>query len=356
MKNTKTLLLCLALFGFVWPLRAGDLRLHIVMGEETLGYAYVSLNGKVVGVADAQGTLTLSASQLTLQDTISVSYVGTLPASVVYTEALQASSEYTFQMQPDQILDMAEVTAKFNAWRFFRKSVRKHLIPDWWCEESGIAELSFTHNGRTTYALHTPFYYGIIPTRDGKSEAHTRTQVTETLPADPQLQTMIYTAIFHSLWRITEALYFEDMAEMNTGVILQYRGEQEGKRHFVLARHVEGVSNYQLLLIVDKQSREVESATLELLYPSFDSRLSCKAQFQVQQLSFKQGESRAAIYPSHIHGEMRFSITESTCNFDLSAIQLREYSQSEKQRIEAERDSHTATQPLFRREALLSPQ
>lgn len=347
----KTFILSLVALGWTVAMQAQNFQVQAVSGGEELSYAYIYLNGRVCGIADQNGAFDISRSKLHIGDTISASYVGARSAFVVYTKELANESGYTLELQPDQVLGSVEVTSKFNIQRFFNKNVRKRIPPDWWSEQAGHADVRFEGLPGTEH-IRTDFFYGIIPTKDLKTETHTRTGITDTSSVTRDNRIIVYSSIFHPLWRAADAPYLDENADVNAGIILRYRGEHDGKRHFLIARHVENIENYQLLLIVDKETKEIESAELDMLYGSFSTHLSCKVDFRRQRLSFKDGQNRIAIYPHHIAGTMQFGSAGVTSHFELSDIRLKEYGHREQVAITTERDSYNAPQPVFRREAL----
>lgn len=333
---------------------AQDFQVSTISDGEKLSYSYIYQNGKTLGAADIDGVIAIPRNRLHIGDTISVSYVGLERAFVVYTEELATQPGCVVELAPNQVLTTVEVTAKFNVLHYFNKYVRKRSVPDWWCEFSGNADITFCPPQREQ-PIHTRFFYGMIPSRDGNTEAHTRTGVMDQKGINAINRFIIYTTIFHPLWRSADAPFLEEGADMNLGIIVRYQGEYDGKRHFLIARYAEQeMGNYQLLLIVNKETREIESAELELLYTQHMIRLSCKIDYTRQKLSFKNNMRVVAIYPSRIEAEVKFQNTDIVNQVTLSDIRLREYTQSEQIEIQKERDAHMAPIPLIKRPSLFT--
>lgn len=335
-------------------IQAQSFRVTAVSDGEALSYAYVYLNGGMFGVADANGEIDIPRGRLHVGDTISVSYVGMNPAWAIYTEKLSGEPGCMIGMEIREAMDAVEVTSRFNIQRFFNRNVRKHFVPGWWKLLSGpvTVELDNDAGSRT---IQTRFFYGAIPDKDGLNEAHIRTGIDAVVGTEQNDSIAVYSSIFHSLWRMIDAPCLLERADMNAGMIVRYRGEREGKRYFLIARYMPtDMDNYQLLLVVDKETREIERAELEMYFVTFGGRLACKADYTRERI-FDEGNVRNIyIYPSRLEADMVFRGARIACKVTMPEIGLRAYNFNEQKKLVAERDANIPDRKIpFQRSGML---
>ena len=145
---------------------AQDLKVTVRSDREPLAYAYVSVNGRAAAVTDSLGVALLPEGGWKTGDTLSASYVGTMPDQQVIDGRIVRSVECELVLSEMYTLTAEEVTVKADIEKLFRKTVRAckpfyyqaYLHADFDAEIISADGRSFPVNGRFVARNSIPDY------------------------------------------------------------------------------------------------------------------------------------------------------------------------------------------------------
>lgn len=120
----KLRVLCVAALFAGGYAGAQDLKISVRSDSEALPYAYVYLNGRAVAVTDTLGVALLPAQVWQIGDTLSASYVGTKPDTVVIDRKMARTGTGELLLPEMYVRTTEEVKAKADIEKLFRKTVR----------------------------------------------------------------------------------------------------------------------------------------------------------------------------------------------------------------------------------------
>lgn len=120
----KLRVLCVAALFAGGYAGAQDLKISVRSDSEALPYAYVYLNGRAVAVTDTLGVALLPAQVWQIGDTLSASYVGTKPDTVVIDRKMARTGAGELLLPEMYVRTTEEVWVKADAKRLFHKNVR----------------------------------------------------------------------------------------------------------------------------------------------------------------------------------------------------------------------------------------
>lgn len=120
----KTIWICTWLLAVGITAGAQELKVRVQTDSEPLAYAYVYVNGRAAAVTDTLGIATVPDGKWHEGDTLSASYVGTAPDSLVVDRRIVSRGTCELVLSEMYILTADEVKVKANIEKLFRKTVR----------------------------------------------------------------------------------------------------------------------------------------------------------------------------------------------------------------------------------------
>jgi hypothetical protein len=256
-----------------------NVKINVISGEERLAYAYVYVNGTVVGVTDTLGVFALSSEQLHRGDTLSASFVGFSEGQVIYNG--DTSRNPTIYLRADYVLEPVIVSAqRINMLRLLRRHTN---FPQWIATRDKEFALSFESD----------------ITNDGiehRSEGDIKLALSPRLDLDPRYKclsldalgdtTEIVNRVGSTMIAAMKTAQSLSMAGAYKNAIITSRGIVGDERIFILSYTHESGST-QILLHVDKEEKNIRS--FEWSYLS--SNLTVRSDMNVQLSPYGRNKS-----------------------------------------------------------------
>jgi len=257
----------LILFGNSFVI-AQNFKLKVISENAPLPYAYVYINGQAYCSADSTGFALIPISLLKTGDTLSASFVGTKNNHVVYDNNLALKGECTIDLEQTLALEQTVVIAKDRSMEYFRKYVNIRYIGFWFDELRGDFVLNLTNNTDPSKVIAGTFVSRLLPNSYKKATGEQELTIilkSDTLGLDKTLKGTLSTA----LQIARGAVYLSNRGFINIEMRINYKGEKNGKRVFLITRSKAGSNNYfdtfQTLVYVDKVSKEITSSEISIL-------------------------------------------------------------------------------------------
>lgn len=111
-------------------------------------YAYILLNNKPIGVSDTMGIAIIPANNLTLNDTLSVSYLGASPTWVLYDQSLKNSMKHSFYLDESGYMLSEAVVTYQNVEKLFRKNFKDIPLLNYNCKMTASFDARFVYNNK----------------------------------------------------------------------------------------------------------------------------------------------------------------------------------------------------------------
>lgn len=235
-------------------------------------YAYILINKKPVEISDTLGIARISMSKLSNNDTISVSYLGSSPIWTIYDKSLQETKKHSFIID-ESGYRLNEVVVEYqDIEKLFNKSVKKIPQINYNCNMSADFYASikvpdqYTRNILGKFEAENEVWSKKFPYRAHGWFHHPIKLLTssDTTKIGRQLNSHLH----YILNNINRAIEF---SMPNPPVIVKpqysYLGEKDDYRVFriVYPKTITSIFPFQILVNVDKDSKEIHSIELETI-------------------------------------------------------------------------------------------
>ena len=114
---------------FTGCLYGQSLQVSVRDNNGSLPYASVYINQNLSGITDPEGFAFLSLDKLNYGDTITSTYIGMKPASIIYNKQMHGLSKCTIILDNDKVYELDPVVIKAfdnDGWKIFHKSVKTY--------------------------------------------------------------------------------------------------------------------------------------------------------------------------------------------------------------------------------------
>lgn len=123
MKRSQIILICILLLAG-GKITGEDIEITVLnKNSKPLPYAYLLINGKPVEVTDTLGIAIIRDNLISVNDTLSVSYLGALPVRVIYDKSLQRSKKLRFCLEGDDLMRNETLLNYRNFEKLFRQNI-----------------------------------------------------------------------------------------------------------------------------------------------------------------------------------------------------------------------------------------
>ena len=289
----------LILFGNSF-VNAQTFKLKIISENAPLPYAYVYINGQAYCSVDSTGFALIPISLLKTGDTLSASFVGTKDNHVVYDNNLALKGECTIDLEQTLALEQIVVIAKDRSMEYFRKYVNIRYIGFWFDELRGDFVLNLTNSTEPSKVIAGTFVYRLLPNSYKKAtgeQEFTISVKSDTLGLDKTLNGTLFIAFEIA----RQSVYLSNRGLINIDMRVNYKGEKNGKRVFLITRSKAGSNNYfdtfQTLVYVDKVSKEIISSDISMLIINSSSYRN-----ETSTINLVDKKSKT-IYPSKVYSK-----------------------------------------------------
>ncbi len=296
MKRVLTLVLYI-LLGYTL-LNAQIFTLKVVSEDGPLPCAYVFINGRAYCSADTTGLAKIPLSLLNNGDTISVSFVGAKDNFIIYDKKIIQKDEYTITLEQKQQLRDIVVQSKNRSMEYYRKYVNKRNSTTWYDEIHGDFDGSFIYKGRQK-KVHGSVISRFLQKNYMKATGEKLLKINSNSDTSDISQKMRYCLFLIQLSQVSSDL--RKKSYLNREMIVSYRGENNGKRIFLISRPLfsdrPDIDSHQTLIYVDKISKEITSSETIMLRnsPDINAIYSFSTDYKVDKKS-------QFLYPSKISG------------------------------------------------------
>lgn len=300
----KTIIITLfLLMGCISGSFSQSLKLNIVSKEkEPLAYAYIFINSRLFSSTDSCGKIEIPCSLLTIGDTITASYTGAKDNFYIYNNETSIQKEYSIELVQDILLNEVVVKSVKNSNKLFRKYVKTPYIGNWYDEFNGDMRININYSKQQNKNIKGSFKYTLLPSnykKINKIDEFNISTNSDTIGFNFLVKKSVemlaiaqYEAV---LWKSGYA---------NKGLIALYMGEANNNHVFMITRPAyyemnKNLESSQLLLYVDKKSKNVVSAEILSVYGNGVLRYDLN-------VSFITNDKLNLIYPSKIEGTLTF--------------------------------------------------
>lgn len=116
-------------------------------------YAYILLNNKPIAVSDTMGIAFISSNKLTLNDTLSVSYLGASPTWILYDQSLKTRMKHSFILDESGFMLSEAVVTYLNIERLFKKSFKDVPLLNYNCKMTASFDAMLTFKTKTNHPI-----------------------------------------------------------------------------------------------------------------------------------------------------------------------------------------------------------
>lgn len=119
--------------------------------NQPLPFAYILIDNKPVAVCDSAGKANVPINKIKLYDTISVSYLGALPAWIIFNDSIKANGSCYLQLE-ELSYQLNEISVSYSDnEKLFRKSVNLFPALNFDCRMQAKISASIYKNGFLSY-------------------------------------------------------------------------------------------------------------------------------------------------------------------------------------------------------------
>lgn len=269
MKTLKSSVTFICLLVGVHKLGAQDVKVNVVSGEERLAYAYVSVNGHVVGVTDTLGIFNVPRFQLQRGDTLSASFVRFDGRNVIYDG--DPSRELIIDLKANFELEAVTVSAqKINMLRQLRRHTNFPQYINTRDKEYDISFESAITDGGIEHNAGGAVKLVLSPRLD--LDRRYKCLSLDARGDTTEVVQLIGETMMQTVW-LAQSLSF---AEQYKNTVITSRGIVDNKRIFILSYTYEA-GTMQILLHVDKENKNIRSFEISLLSSDLVNRTNMHA-------------------------------------------------------------------------------
>jgi hypothetical protein len=291
--------------------------------NQPLPFAYVLVDNKPIAVCDSVGNANVPLNKIKLYDTISVSYLGALPAWIIFNDSIKANGSCYFHLD-EFSYQLNEISVSYSDnEKLLRKSVNLFPALNFDCRMQAKISASIYKNGILSYEGS-----GLIESVNNKKVPHywpwfdpSVKYVTEsdTLGEWGTLDCHIHLALnFSNLslsrWQNNKKIKF----------YYTYLGEQGQNKVFrvVFPKTYFGGWNYQIILNIDKDTKNIKSVKVDALMDNPNGNSERLKLYYDCEIYVQKDQKRRIIY---LPDNIRYSYTRLgyvQCDLFISDISL----------------------------------
>ena len=298
----------------VWMLTPGtaaaqSLKVTVRSDRQPLVYACVYVNGKAAAITDTLGIALLPEGEWEAGDTLSASYVGTMPGRQVIDGRIGRSGECELVLQEMYTLTAEEVTVKADIEKLFRKNVREvsACIDGLWGEArlEAYATMEFADADSSRHRVE-----GWITTHRNEvsprnyNDYNYRLTIKAQPPFD-SMQTELLREINDLLrWTTAPAHHFQERDLQGVTRQIGYLGKRDGCRIFRITFPTirlwwlsEASLFIRIVARIDERTKLLRSVESEYLSADMELSVKLRADYVPYRLSAGWGTGRICMVP-----------------------------------------------------------
>lgn len=308
----KTFLMTLTMGFTVLAASAQELKVSVRSDSEPLAYAYVYVNGKAAAVTDTLGFAILPDGKWGVGDTLSGSYVGTMPDSVILDKKIAKRGSCELLLSEMYTLSAQEVRVKADIEKLFRKNVKKvsGCIDGSWGEAQLEADVTMkfgdVNSGIRQVSGKMTTHRNEVSPRNYASRDYRLTMKTP--QKIDEIQDVLFREINGMLGSTISPVYHFQYRELQ-GVSrhLGYLGKRDGCRVFritfpkIKLWWVADESLFiQIIAYVDEKTKLLRSVEAEYLSEGLELSVKLQADYRPYRLSAGWGTGRICMIPASV--------------------------------------------------------
>ena len=244
-----------------------------------VSFAYILINNKVVEISDTLGIARIPESKLALNDTISVSYLGSTPHWTVYDRSLQETKRYCFIID-ESGFTLSEIVVEYqDIEKLYNRSLKTIPQINYNCVMNALFNASIKSPGQNlrnitgTFEVENEIRSKEFTYRE-KGWFHHPIKFSTTSDTS-KLSRILNYHTHYVLNNINRAIEF---SRPNPPVIVKpfytYLGEKDEYMVFRIVYPKTIISSFpfQMLVFVDKAKKEIHSIELSLISGSYQDK------------------------------------------------------------------------------------
>jgi hypothetical protein len=301
--------------------------------SEPMPYAYILINGKPVTVSDTLGKAVIPINILRDKDTIGVSYLGTLPISIVFNDSLKFKGKHSFFLDESGFALNEVFVTYVDVEKLLKNSIKDLPVIFYDCKLSANFHYDFVSlkNNQSTKIIS-----GILEaTNNPRFEPKHWNwfdpplrfiTINDTNRLEKSLNFNTHTA----LWFTNLSVHLWQLKNKRAKPIYSYLGEQDSFKVFRISYPKSFIQNfyYQTLLYVDKQTKfirhvEIDAYNDEPLKPPsniYQYRFSLKYDCEIY--THKKPKRTSIYFPTNITYVFQ-TLGYSNINLTLSDLEIK---------------------------------
>lgn len=249
-KKYFTLILIFINFVLLQVVNAQDLRVKILGENEPLPFAYISVNNRYIGMSDSLGIAMIPASELNLNDTVFVDFVGMDRAYAVYDKSVRSKNECLIKCKfVKNYIEAAVIIGQGNSMKRFKQDINFREVSE--VRDNYRVNLKYREASESRNIECS----GSMTIRYADENLSQRTWFYKITDAELDVDNAVYSHIATILWTALiskpqpyNVMYNEPMPK--------YIGEEEGRNIFSVTFAKNFVGQY--LLKVNKKTKLIE--------------------------------------------------------------------------------------------------
>lgn len=270
-------------------------------------YAYVLLNNKPIAVSDTMGIAIIPLKNLTLNDTLSVSYLGASPAWILYDQPLKTRMKHTFVLDESGYMLSEAVVTYQNVEKLFKKSFKDVPLLNYNCIMTASFDARFIYNNK--------IYQPIIGTLEAKNERYIPRYwgwfdppinfYTKSDTTGMMRFLNLYTHQILTLSNLSISIW-QTKNKFKEKPFYSYLGEKDNFKVFRFSYPQSFLKDYyyQIILNIDKNSKYLKSVEVDALNnqpdnPAYGSKFTLT--FDVELIKSSNSKNKPIYLPVNIH-------------------------------------------------------
>jgi hypothetical protein len=244
-----------------WSAAAQDITVRVKAGDEPVGYAYVVVNDAVLAMTSAEGEAVIPAARIKQGDTLTARFVGMQSVPLVWNGE---GSAIVLELIPN-VIENVVVTARGRdrSRQMFRRHVERVPTHGWYSGFEGNYVINY--GGTRPWSSQGKYVRNHVPGEDANLRKINTFEMRPEAEKGAVLAWQIQRNVLLVCSLAERAVQFDAADVASRGMVVRYRGVQEGKHVFLIIKpYFDSLSgsddSFQTILRVDPVSGIVTSS------------------------------------------------------------------------------------------------
>lgn len=291
-------------------------------------YAYILLNNKPIAVSDTIGMAIIPQSNLVLNDTISVSYLGAAPTWIIYDQSLKNTKKHCFYLDESGFMLNEAVVTYQNIEKLFKKSFKDVPLLNYNCKMTASFDAKFTFKTKTNHPItgtfeatnerYLPRFWNWF---DPPVKIYTKSDTTGL-----RLFLNYYTHEVLNLCNLSIWIW-QSKSKTKAKPFYSYLGEKDSFKVFRFSYPQSFIKDYyyQIILYLDKDSKYLNHVEVDALNNQSDNKYfgsKINLTFDCEVFNHSNSKMKTIYLPVNIHYTTQ-QINNNNVDFKITNISIK---------------------------------